>query len=299
MAGAMESISKRAAPTLIPFIWARNIETEHRLALVHVGIGIAGVAVSLVPSYFRLLPVILPSSLYMGILISFLMYSVIYVLWSPYRRYSLRRSAAVITILDIIVATLIILNTGGIASTFWGLWAAVVLTYTIRFPVRRWHGPALAVVFSGIVTTTFLVVPIGPVNRIVLVMGVIFSMAAVLASGLVLVAAERRAVRDGVSAEHNVIHRIINTVQHEINNPLTIAGGNLNRIQHQPTSDELRDWLLNIEESLQRISTAVERLKDLEEDRIVETVGAVEWFSSGKQVASPSLDDRSPIERNS
>jgi signal transduction histidine kinase len=288
MADAMESITKRTAPTLIPFVWARNIETEHRLALVHVGIGIAGVVVSLVPSYFRLLPVIMPGSVYLGILISFLVYSVIYVLWSPYRRYSLRRSAAAITILDIIVATFIILNTGGIASTFWGLWAAVVLTYTIRFPVRWWHWPALAVVFGGIVTAAFLVVPIVPVNRIVLVMGVTFSMAAVLASGLVLVAAERRAVRDGMSTEHKMIHRIINTVQHEINNPLTIAGGNLNRIQHQPTSGELRNWLRNIEESLQRISTAVERLKDLEEDRIVETVGSVEWFSSGKQVASPS-----------
>lgn len=288
MADAMESIAKRTTPNLIPFIWARNIETEHRLALVHVGIGIIGVAVSLVPSYFRLLPIILPSTVYLGILISFLVYSVIYVLWTPYRRYSLLRSAAVITILDIVVATFVILNTGGIASTFWGLWAAVVLTYTIRFPVRWWQGPALAVVFAGIVTTTFLVVPIGPVDRIVLVMGVVFSLAAVLASGLVLVAAERRAVRDGLSTEYKMISRIINTVQHEINNPLTIAGGNLNRIQNQPTSEELRDWVRNIEESLQRISAAVERLKDLEEDRIVETVGSVEWFSSGEQVASTS-----------
>jgi len=268
---------------LAPYVEARAVETEGVLAWTHLALGVTGLAVSLVLAYHEQFTLVTSDSLYLAGLGFFMLYALVYALWAPYRRFPLELSAGLLVLLDLAIVTLIILNTGGIGSTFWGLWAAVALTYILRFRTGWSQLLLLVLLFLSTAALSLTYVPpADPVPLSVNLAGVVFSMAAILAAGFILASLERKAIREGLIAECMAIQRVINTVQHEVNNPLTVASGSVHILQdklEKTAAQECRPSLENIRGALERIRLAVERLDELEQNRLVEAVGPVEWFT--------------------
>ncbi|MCK4772748.1 MAG: hypothetical protein KAT18_07490 [Candidatus Latescibacteria bacterium] len=261
-----------------PYLRANAIETEHQLAIIHVVIGILGCAVSVFLVWKDLLPLLVPGWFYLSGLFFFLVYATVYIIWAPYRKYSLWITAGVITLLDLSIATLIILNTGGLGSTFWGLWAAVALTYIIRFRFGWIEGIVTLLLLSGTFVLAGNMAAESDIPSHGAIVGVVFSLIAILSSGYILVSRERKAVRQGMMAECETIHRIVNTVQHEVNNPLTVASGNLQLLKAETTEETFMSRMDKIEEALARIGTAVEQLSELQEDHAITGEGLVERY---------------------
>lgn len=262
-----------------PYIVAAAVETEERIARLHVVIGILGCVFSVYLVTGRMLPLVMSGGLYLGILFFFLIYATVYLVWKPYRRYRLPMVAGIITLLDLGIATVIVVNTGGLVSTFWGLWAAAALSYVIRFRYGLREGMVTAILFLGTVELVRSSVPVTVMPPTGIFVGLGFSLFGILGIGRILVNSERRAIRNGMTTECETIHRIVNTVQHEVNNPLAVASGNLQLLRRSITAEEYHAWVEKIEEALIRISAAVERLRELEEDRVVAGDGITERYS--------------------
>ncbi len=262
---------------LTPYLRESAIETEQKIANLHVLIGITGFVVSFFLVIFEILPLVMSGTLYLGILFFFLLCATIYSRWAPYRRYQLSLTAGVITILDLLVATVIVLNTGGLASSFWGLWAAAALSYVIRFRYRWQEMAATVVLFLMTIWMVGRFAPVQIVSIHSTIVGFGFSLIGILGIGRILVNSERQAIRNGMATEDETIHRIINTVQHEVNNPLTIATGNLELLKQQDSGASIVG-LDKIEEALSRIGKAVSQLRELEFDRSISGKGLLERF---------------------
>ena len=291
----MPQSNNKTGETALPILMgASTLATEHRLAQLHVLIGIFGCTISYFLVAADMLPLIMPGWLYLSGLFFFLIYAVIYLAWSPYRKYDLRVTAGILTILDMATATLIILNTGGLLSTFWGLWAAVVLAFIIRFQFSWRNGVIVFLLFCLTMLAAALSMPEVSGLGISLhgaIVGIAFSLMAIILTGYILVHREREAIRLGMKLESEAIHRLVNTVQHEVNNPLTVASGNL-MLLHGDSSKEDRDAKLQkIEIALERIGMAIEQLRELEEERIVSGIGVVERY--------PLREERTSTNQNS
>ena len=277
------SINEFEKTRLAPYLRSSMVETEHRLAKVHVIIGVLGCAVSVYLVLQDMLPLIMPGWLYLSGLFLFLVYATVYYIWAPYRTHSPYLTAGIITFLDLLVATLIILNTGGLESTFWGLWAAVALTYIIRFRFGWTEGIILVLLLAGTIILGATLVGQFSLPAHGAIVGTAFSLLAVLSGGYALVGREREAIRKGIDAENQAIQRIVNTVQHEVNNPLTIANGNLSLLKDHATEASFRAKLDKIEDALKRIGAAVEQLKELEAGSPVAGVGTIERYPLSEQ----------------
>ena len=272
----MHPLDERAN-RLTPYLRVSAITTEHRIADLHVLIGIVGCIVSIPMVVFNFLPLIIPGALYLGAMFLFLLYAIIYRRWAPYLKYPLAISAGTITILDLLVATVIIVNTGGLESANWGLWMAAALSYVIRF---RFGWREIAVTLVLFLLTFGVVRGLAPASNLPwqsVIVGWGFSLIGILGIGRIMVNSERRAIRNGMATEEETIHRIVNTVQHEVNNPLTVATGNLEMLRLHESGDHTAG-LDKIEEALSRIARAVSQLRVLEHDRSVSGDGPLERF---------------------
>ncbi|MFC1628228.1 histidine kinase dimerization/phospho-acceptor domain-containing protein [Gemmatimonadota bacterium] len=267
----------KSATRLAPYLRESALETEKKIADLHVLIGVVGVPVTVAQVAHGLLPLIMSGAVYIGIMCTFLLYATIYRQWAPWRRYPLILTAGVITILDLMLASIIILNTGGLASPFWGLWAAVTLSYVIRFRFRWQEAVTTAGLFLLTIWIVWQLAPVQVVSVLTSIIGFAFSLMGILGIGRILVSSERRAINNGMAAEEETIHRIVNTVQHEVNNPLTIATGNLELLRQQD-SECSPAGLDKIEAALERIGRAVSQLRELEQDRLVSGEGPLERF---------------------
>lgn len=265
------------ATRLTPFLRESAITTEQKIAKLHVLIGVTGFTMSFFLVMFEMIPLVMSGALYLGILFLFLLYAIVYSRWAPYRRYKLALTAGVITILDLLVATVIILNTGGLASSFWGLWAAVALSYVIRFHYGWKEITVTLVLFLVTLKIVHMLAPMEGFPLHSAAIGFGFSLLGILGIGCILMNSERQAIRNGLAVEDETIHRIINTVQHEVNNPLTIATGNLELLKLQESGESIAG-LDKIEEALKRIGNAVSQLRELEFDRSISGEGLLERF---------------------
>ncbi|MFC1545356.1 histidine kinase dimerization/phospho-acceptor domain-containing protein [Gemmatimonadota bacterium] len=267
----------RKVTRLTPYLRESAIATEQRIADLHILIGAVGVPVTVAQVALEKLPLIMSGALYIGIMCIFLLYATIYRRWAPWQRHPLILTAGVVTLLDLIVATVIILNTGGLASPFWGLWAAVTLSYVIRFRFRWQEAFTTAGLFLLTIWTVWRLAPVQVVSVQECVVGFGFSLIGILGIGRILVSSERQAIHNGMAAEDATIHRIVNTVQHEVNNPLTIATGNLELLRQQDSGCS-PVGLDKIEAALERISRAVAQLRVLEHDRSISGEGLLARF---------------------
>jgi len=266
-----------SATRLTPYLKKSAIATEQKIANLHVLIGVIGLPISILMVVRDMLPLIVTGEFYLGVLFIFVVYAFVYKLWAPYRRYPLVVTAGILTVLDLIVASFIALNSGGLTSANWGLWAAVALSYVIRF---RYGWKEITITFILFIITQTVVHNLAPNENFPLYLALVgfgFSLMAILGIGRILTHIERKAILDGIATEDETIHRIVNTVQHEVNNPLTIATGNLELLKLQESGESIAG-LDKIEEALKRIGKAVSQLRELEFDRSISGEGLLERF---------------------
>lgn len=237
------------------------------------------------------LPLIMPPIIYLGIILIYLFFSLIYYYWAPFKRYNVLVAARIATLLDLIAVTVVLLNSGGLDSPFWALWATVSLIYVIRFPFRWIEGIITAALFLITVEMIRSLVPTLSTAIPVTLIGVGLSLVVLIGSGLILVSSERSAIRKGITAERETIRRIVNTVHHEVNNPLTVLSGNLQLLKRAEFSEKEESWLNAMDEAIARIEDAVSQLRELEEERIISGEGLLERYPIQEKQPDNPLDD--------
>ena len=259
-------------------------ETERWVALVRVLVGlVAGTAGPWMVLSGRM-PLVMPAGLVAAVLVFLLVYSLIYRWWAPWRRYGIRIAARVATVLDLTPVVLIIPNCGGLASPYWGVGAGIVLIYIMRFGYSRRGLLTSLIVFPGTAALSQWLAPLPATAVFNALIGIVLSFVVIVWAGITLVRRERRHLQRALEAEHRAISRIVNTVQHEVNNPLAVASGNMELLRNRTGGDQGAPYVERIETALGRIGEAVTRLRALEEHRVLSGEGYLARYVSADQV---------------
>ncbi len=261
------------------FLEASTVETEHTMARLRVGIGVLAIAISPYLVSMDLLELIFRPIPYLFFILGYLLYALGYYFWAPYRHFRLVAATRCSTFIDYAAVTVVLLNSGGLESPFWALWATVALTYVIRFRFGLREGIVTALLFLGTVELCNQVIPATELPVLTLLVGVGFSLLILIAGGLLMVRSERAAIRKALTAEYETIHRIVNTVQHSVNNPLAVISGNLQLLKRYQTGEKEKEWIDAAEEALTGIVVAVDKLRDLEDERLLVGYGPLKQYS--------------------
>jgi signal transduction histidine kinase len=270
----------RTAPgaALAPYLRKGAEETERWVARIRVVVALVAAVAGPWMALTGRFSLVSPVPLVMAVEFLLLVYAVIYWVWEPWRRHGLRVTARVASLLDLAVVAFIILNSGGLASPYWGVGAGVVLIYIMRYTITAGELVLIGLVFSAVGVVAQLLTPLPAPLVPNAVIGIILSLLVVTWAGITLVRRERAVIERELESEHRTITRLINTVQHEVNNPLAIASGNIELLKYRQT-DLPAPYVDRIEDALDRIGDAVRRLRELEAKREVSGEGAMERFT--------------------
>jgi signal transduction histidine kinase len=270
----------RTAPgaALAPYLRKGAEETERWVARIRVVVALVAAVAGPWMALTGRFSLVSPVPLVMAVEFLLLVYAVVYRVWEPWRRHGLRVTARVASLLDLAVVAFIIPNSGGLASHYWGVGAGIVLIYIMRFAFTAVELVLIGLVFSAVGVVAQLLAPLPAPLVSNAVIGIILSLLVVTWAGITLVRRERAVIERELESEHRTITRLINTVQHEVNNPLAIASGNIELLKYRQT-DLPAPYVDRIEDALDRIGDAVRRLRELEAKREVSGEGAMERFT--------------------
>jgi signal transduction histidine kinase len=270
----------RTAPgaALAPYLRKGAEETERWVARIRVVVALVAAVAGPWMALTGRFPLVSPVPLVVAVEFLLLVYAVVYRVWEPWRRHGLRVTARVASLLDLAVVAFIIPNSGGLASPYWGVGAGIVLIYIMRFAFTAVELVLIGLVFSAVGVVAQLLAPLPAPLVSNAVIGIILSLLVVIWAGITLVRRERAVIERELESEHRTITRLINTVQHEVNNPLAIASGNIELLKYRRT-DLPAPYVDRIEDALDRIGNAVSRLRELEAERGVSGEGAMERFT--------------------
>ena len=258
-----------------------NIDTERHLAQVRSAIAICTFPLGTWLTFSNALPLLMPAFGLIVLLAILLVYAVGYLLLAPWERYDLHRSARGVALLDQGVVVVVILNTGGLLSLYWGVAAGVLLLYIIRFGLSRGEMAVVLVVAVALMVLAGTLYPLPIHQGVAAMLGILLTIVLVMVGGNLLVSRERKAIEQAFSADQRAIARIVNTVQHEVNNPLAIAAGNMEMMRLLGRGEDDANRIERIETALGRIKTAVSQLRELETRTALEGEGVLERFVSG------------------
>lgn len=240
--------------------------------------------------YFSGTQVYLTSSwVYSGTMICFLVYAVGYRIWRPYWRYSLIWSARIVVFMDFCVALVLIINNGALLSPYWALMALVALEFTLRFGYVLIEFVLGTMVFFCGIAITSLHEPSTFTAFLNVALGVGMILYLTIQLGMVLVSREREAIRTAYEAELAAITRIVNTVQHEVNNPLAAAKGNMMLAQKKGIPEPFVRYCTHVNEALDKIGSVVNQLGELQERRTLQGIEDIEFYAIPES-ADTSLD---------
>ncbi len=272
---------------LAPYLLKGAEETERWVARIRVIVALVAATAGPWMVLTGRFPLVSPPPLVVAVEVLLLLYAVVYRFWEPWRRHGLRLTARVVSLFDLAVVAFIIPNSGGLASPYWGVGAGIVLIYIMRFPITVVELVLIGLVFvaDGVVAQLLVPLPAPLVSNAVI--GILIGMMVVIWAGIMLVRRERAGIEQVLETEHRIIARIVNTVQHEVNNPLAIASGNVELLKHRQT-DLPAPYVDRIESALDRIGEAVSRLRELEAEHGVSGEGMLERFTRKGVEEEPS-----------
>ena len=263
---------------LTPYLRKGADETERWVARIRVVVALVAAVAGPWMALTGRFPLVSPVPLVVAVGLLLLVYAVVYRVWEPWRRHGLGHTARVASLLDLAVVAFIIPNSGGLASPYWGVGAGIVLIYIMRFAITVGELVLIGLVYAAVGVVAQLLAPLPAPLVPNAVIGNLLGMLVVIWAGITLVRRERTVMERELESEHRTITRLINTVQHEVNNPLAIASGNIELLKHRQT--ELpAPYVERIEGALDRIGEAVYRLRELEADRGVSGEGMLERFT--------------------
>jgi len=219
-----------------------------------------------------------PPGIYLAGIIWLLVYSVVYRLWRPYERFSVVATARLVNLNDFLVATILIINNGGFASPYWALLALVALIYVVRFGRTRLEFFGGVLLFSGAVAITQSLQAVAWPVLLNVLLGVGVIIVLIVEVAVLLVGREREAITGTFEMELNAVRRMINTIQHEIYNPLASAKGNVALIRQEKVPDSCNKYLDSLDQALRTIENVVQRLQQLERERLVRGIGNLEVY---------------------
>jgi signal transduction histidine kinase len=286
-AGRPMSIFRTAPGTILaPYLLKGAENTEMWVARVRVLVALVAVTAGPWMALTGRLPLVSPPALVVTLFVLLFVYALVYRVWEPWRRPGQRYITRMVSMFDLAVVAFIIPNSGGLASPYWGVGAGVVLIFIMRFPITVVEQVLIGLVFvvDGVVAQMLVPLPAPLVLNAVI--GILLGMMVVIWAGVMLVRRERAVIEQELETEHRTITRIINTVQHEVNNPLAIASGNVELLKHRST-DRPAPYVDRIEGALDRIGEAVSRLRELEEDRGLSGEGMTERFTRKEAAEEP------------
>lgn len=248
-----------------PYLHQLAIDTERRIAILRTAAAIVAVTVGPIMAVSGMLTLVMPVWLYVALEVFLLIYAVTYMIWAPYKKYSLHKCALTVHMLDVCMTIVIILNNGGMGSPYWALMAVIALVYTIRFGYTKMEVIVGAVIFGGTIALTEILLP-APFSAIANVtIGIGTIIVVVVAVGRMIVRRGEEAIQRAFEAEQLTVTEMINAVQHEVNNPLTIASGNMELLQRKDIPADQSPYFDRIQLSLGRIGVAVKKLRQLDD----------------------------------
>lgn len=284
-----------AGTPALAYLQASALDLERRIANVRIWVAVVAVVTGPYLALTSQLPLVLSPWLYSGMEFFLLFYAVVYRVWAPYRFVSLHVAARAVTLLDMLIVLIVVLNNGGLRSPYWGLGAVVLLLYIIRFDFTP-----LEMVISGVLLVVGIAANqwIAPLRLAALVnmcLGITLTMVTVAVIGVVITRRQNDAVRHAFESEARAVSRIVNAVQHEVNNPLAVAAGNMEllKLRRQIASGD-GPYLERIEQSLARVSEAVARLRELQEDPAIVGEGPIERYAARSRAGVEGRHKRPP-----
>jgi signal transduction histidine kinase len=276
----LERISSKADGEATPELRMTALRTERQIARLRIFGGIVAIMTGIPGTLTGTLPLVFPGWLFLSAEAFLLAYAVVYALWEPYRNLPLLVCTRVVTLLDLAMAVVFVLNLGGIRSPFWSIFPAIALFYAIRFGSTRLETVTGATVLLG---TAFLAHQLepgaSPAFSVIVALGMTAITLIVVQGGLILTRREHQALKWAFNAEYRVIARMVNTVQHEVNNPLAVASGNLELIRQQRLLERESQYIERIEDALKRINDAVGQMRTLAEEPSVSGQGPLERYA--------------------
>lgn len=277
MSGMRDSpLEGRAAAA---FLQKQALETEEQVARIRVWVAVWALPTGSYLAFADHLSLLVSPWLYAAVLAGLLVYALAYHARQFYRRFDLHSTARGVFLLDLIVVLFVVMNTGGLRGPYWGVVAVLLLLYVMRFGFDWMEAAGTVALVGGTIAAAYLLDPV-PIGTLVnAVFGIALSLVLITLIGYILLERERQAVKEAFTAEIRSISRIVNTVQHEVNNPLTIASGNMRLLKLRLLEEEEGLYLHRIEEALERIQHAVSRLRTLDEVPEVEGEGLLERYA--------------------
>ncbi len=261
-----------------PFMRQSALAIEQRIADLRVIAAVFNIVYASIKYFSYAQTYLTPTWVYAGTVIGFLVYAVGYRIWEPYRKYSLIWSTRTVIFLDFCVALVLIINNGALLSPFWALLALVALEYTLRFGyILTEFVLGTLVFFLGIAITSHHE-PATFIAFLNVALGVGMIIYLIIQMGMVLVGLEREAIRTAYETELVAITRIVNTVQHEVNNPLATAKGNMMLAQKKGIPEPFATYFSKVNDALDTIGSVVNRLTELEEKRTLQGVADIELY---------------------
>jgi signal transduction histidine kinase len=259
---------------------ASALKTERQIArlrifgaVVALGTGIPGILTGV-------LPIVFPGWLFLSAEAFLLIYAVVYAVWEPYRKFALLTCTRAVTILDLGMSAVFVLNLGGVRSPFWAIFPTVALFYTIRFGSTRLETLTATAFLLGTAVLAHQLEPGASLAFTAIVtLGIGAIMLIVAQGGMILTRREHQALKRAFNAEYRVMARMVNTVQHEVNNPLAVATGNLELIRKQNLLKREARYIDRIEEALRRIDDAVGQMRQIADDPSVSGRGSLERYT--------------------
>jgi signal transduction histidine kinase len=171
------------------------------------------------------------------------------------------------------------MNNGGFFSPYWALLALVALIYVVRFGRTLLEYIGGLLVFIGAIAVTQHLQMADWLALLNILIGVGLIITLIVEVAVLLVGREREAITGTFEMELNAVRRMVNTIQHEIYNPLAAAKGNVDLIRQHEVPDAFAGNLDSLDQALRTIETVVQRLQRLERERLVRGIGNLEVYS--------------------
>jgi len=274
-----EAHSSLESAAAADFLREQAFETEEQVARIRMWVAVWALPTGSYLAFARHLPLLVSPWLYAGVLAGLLVYARVYQARRLYRRFDLHSAARWVFLLDLVVVLFVVMNTGGLRGPYWGVVAVLLLVYVMRFGFDWMEAVFTIVIVGGIIVAVYLLDPVPTGTLVNAVLGIALSLILITLVGHILLKRERRALEEVFTAEIRSISRIVNTVQHEVNNPLAIASGTMELLRTRQQGKEEEPYMERIEEALERIQHAVSRLRTLDEVPEVTGEGSLERYA--------------------
>ena len=247
-------------------------------------------------AYAGILPLRVSRGAFVAVAVGFLVYAILYLVARPWVRMGVRAAARFSTLMDLGSVLFYIVNTNGLTSPMWMGVPLILLAYTMRFGYSATDLVIWAGSFAVMAVVSSAVVPNDAGIATVTLTATLIISGFTIALTQMMVRQEREAYRRALGAENRAMDLMIQTLQHDVNNPLAILSGNIELLEHNSNLPADAPYLLRIRSALRRISHALTRIEDLKHDPALWSNEDIGTYIAGRADLTRSDDFEEPLD---